>query len=202
MNARRQRRGTGQPQRAAGVRRRGSTTRTACRTTWPCRKVEENTEADATDDADASDSETGDNVGGAVTATDTKADGTPETLTYTLGGADAAMFRVQNNGQIEVARRHGCWTTRPRTPTWSRSWPEDPLGESASIPVTIMVTDVDEMPEIMEGGLAISAGAITSNTRRTAQCCSGDLYGYGPESASASWSPLSGDRRKCLLHQP
>ena len=77
-------------------------TRTACRTPWPRRKVEENTKAlagasgqdDANDDALANDN-TADNVGEAVTATDTKADGNTETLTYSLGGTDAAMFRVR-----------------------------------------------------------------------------------------------------------
>ena len=61
------------------------------------RKVEENTEADATDAA--TDSAT-DNVGGAVTATNT--DPNADALTYTLGGADAALFTVRSNGQIEV----------------------------------------------------------------------------------------------------
>ena len=35
----------------------------------------------------------------------------------------------------------------------------DPLGASSSIPVTIEVTDVDEAPEIMLGGLAITGMA-------------------------------------------
>ena len=72
--------------------------------TMATRKVEENTEANAADDdsmADATDDN--DNVGAAVTATDTKADASDETLTYSLGGADAAKFRVRQDGQIEVA---------------------------------------------------------------------------------------------------
>ena len=68
------------------------------------RKVEENTGANAADDSAAdADDVAGDNVGAAVTATDTKADGSAEALTYSLGGDDAAKFRVRNNGQIEVA---------------------------------------------------------------------------------------------------
>ena len=69
------------------------------------RKVDENTKADATDDAAADAVEdTADNVGGVVMATDP--DPNAEDLTYTLGGADAAKFRVRANGQIEVGSRH------------------------------------------------------------------------------------------------
>ena len=67
------------------------------------RKVEENTEANATDDAaDSRHSTPGTTWARQVVATDTKANGADETLTYSLGGADMGMFRVRNNGQIEV----------------------------------------------------------------------------------------------------
>ena len=123
------------------------------------RKVEENTEAVAADDALANDSENvADNVGAVVTATDTKADGTPEALTYSLGGDDAAKFRVRpddpntegvnEGGQIEVAA--GTMLDYETKSTYMVTvMASDPLGASAvSMPVTIMVTDVDEAPDV------------------------------------------------------
>ena len=102
------------------------------------RKVEENTEA--IDDAATDDP--ADNVGAAVAATDIKANGDAETLTYSLGGADAAMFRVRDDGQIEV---HGDTDLDYETKNtyMVTVMARDPLGESASIPVTIKVTDLD-----------------------------------------------------------
>ena len=89
------------------------------------RTVEENTDADATDDSTAANSAAGDDVGGPVSATDP--DPNVDPLIYTLSGADAALFRVRqdnpdtNNanegGQIEV----GAGTEldyETRTPTW------------------------------------------------------------------------------------
>ena len=108
------------------------------------RKVEENTAA-ASDDA--TDDEPEDNVGGPVAATDFKADDAIETLTYSLGGADEAMFRVRDNGQIEVAA--GTMLDYETKKTYRVTvMAEDPLGASASIEVTIMVTDVDEAPDV------------------------------------------------------
>ena len=90
------------------------------------RKVEENTEADATDDAlpeDVNEDAT-DNVGGVVMATDP--DPNEDPLTYTLEGTDASKFRVRDNGQIEVgAGTELDFETKTR-PTWSRSWPRTP----------------------------------------------------------------------------
>ena len=88
------------------------------------------------------------NVGAVVEATDTKADGEAETLTYSLGGADAAKFRVRDNGQIEVAA--GTKLNYETKNTYMVAvMARDPLGASSSIPVTIEVTNVDEAPEIM-----------------------------------------------------
>ena len=118
------------------------------RDTMVTRKVEENTEAVAADDALPESENVADNVGAAVTAIDTKADGSDETLTYSLGGADAAKFRVRDNGQIEVAA--GTKLNYETKSTYMVTvMARDPLGASASIPVTIMVTNVDEAPEIM-----------------------------------------------------
>ena len=63
------------------------------------RKVAENTKALASDDA-VVDDDAADNVGKSVMAEDPDPNADP--LIYTLGGDDAAKFRVRDNGQIEV----------------------------------------------------------------------------------------------------
>ena len=110
------------------------------------RKVEENTEALATDDTKANDAEDpADNVGGAVMATDP--DPNVDPLTYTLEGTDASKFRVRDNGQIEV----GAGTKldyETKTTYMVTVMAEDSFGDSASIMVTITVTDINEGPDI------------------------------------------------------
>ena len=112
------------------------------------RKVEENTKAIATDDtlATTSDDRTcRDNVGGVVMATDPDPNADP--LTYTLEGTDASKFRVRDNGQIEV----GAGTKldyETKTTYMVTVMAEDSFGDSASIMVTITVTDLNEGPDI------------------------------------------------------
>ena len=138
------------------------------------RKVEENTAADATDDSDTD--EAGDNVGGPVTAEDP--DPNEDPLTYTLGGADADKFRVRSNGRIEVGS--GTKLDYETEDTYMVTvMAEDSFGESASIMVTIMVTDVDEVPEIMRGTVLNDApefaSATTSRTVAENTAASGDI---------------------------
>ena len=116
------------------------------------RKVGENTEAVATDDASANDSEdVADNVGSVITATDP--DPNTEALIYTLGGDDADKFRVRDNGQIEVAA--GTELDYETKDTYMVTVvAEDSFGESASIMVTIMVTDMDEAPDVTGDDMA------------------------------------------------
>ena len=111
------------------------------------RKVEENAEALATDDTLLDDDDVAsDNVGGVVTASDP--DPNEDALTYTLGGTDASKFRVRGNGQIEVGA--GTELDYETKQTYMVTvMAEDSFGASASIMVTIMVTDMDEAPEIM-----------------------------------------------------
>ena len=112
------------------------------------RKVDENTKALAgsdDDDAPTATDDAADNVGSVVTATDP--DPNTEALIYTLGGDDADKFRVRNNGQIEVGA--GTELDEETKDTYMVTVKaEDSFGESASIMVTIMVTDVDEAPTI------------------------------------------------------
>ena len=113
------------------------------------RVVEENTMAltDADDD-DAADDEPADNVGQPVEAEDDDGD----MLTYTLSGADADMFRVRSNGQIEVAKKAelNYETDTSHTVTLTATDSSGASNNTATIRVTIYITDVDEAPEIMK----------------------------------------------------
>ena len=108
------------------------------------RTVDENTEAVADDAADATD-DTDDNVGGVVKATDP--DPNEDRLTYTLGGADAAKFRVRTNGQIEVGS--GTELDYETKQTYMVTLTaEDSFVSSSSIDITIEVNPIDEMPDM------------------------------------------------------
>ena len=123
--------------------------------------VEENKEADTSDDAATATDAATDNVGSPINANDPDPNADP--LIYTLSGADAGLFRVRQDnpvtvdanegGQIEVAAGteldHESKTSHMVTLT-----AEDSFGASDTIMVTIMVTDMDEVPE-MTGGAAI-----------------------------------------------
>ena len=81
----------------------------------------------------------GTNIGTAVAATDSDSG---DTLTYTLGGTDAASFSiVSTSGQLQTSAALDYETKKSYTVTVSVS---DGNGESDSIAVTINVTDVNE----------------------------------------------------------
>ena len=123
-------------------------------------------------------------------------------MVYTLSGPDAASFRVRQDdaatpdedenegGQIEVAA--GAKLDYETKQTYMMTLTAtDSFGDSASIMVTIMVTDVDEPPAISEGGLAIS-GMTSVDYAENETGMVATYSATGPESASASWS-LGGD---------
>ena len=146
------------------------------------RMVEENIAALATDDAAAD--ATADNVGSPVMAEDP--DPNEDPLIYTLSGADAGSFRVRDNGQIEVGA--GTELNYEAKNTYMVTLTaEDSFGESASIPVIIMVTDMDEMPVITVGGLSISGlGNVEYAENGTDPVAT--YTANGPEAAFARWS--------------
>ena len=152
------------------------------------REVEENTEADAADDLANADDVVTDNVDSAVVAEDPDPNADP--LIYTLSGADAGSFRVRDNGQIEVAA--GAKLDYEMKDTYMVTLTaEDSFGASASIMVTIMVTDVDEPPEISEGGLVISGMSGLEYAENDTDAV--DTYMVsGPDADMATWT-LEGD---------
>ena len=162
--------------------------------TMTTREVEEKTGAAAADDS--ADDDGGDNVGSPVMATDP--DPNTDPLIYTLGGADAAKFRVRDTGQIEVAA--GTELDYETNQTYMVTvMAADSFGASASIAVTIMVTDLDEAPKISEGGLAIT-GMISVDYAENGTGMVAMYSATGPESANAMWS-LDGNDAGGLRYQ-
>jgi hypothetical protein len=134
--------------------------------------------------------------GGAIIATDPIA-GDPEitdNLTYTLSGADASSFEVssvaETEGQITVGAgtKLDYETKQTYKVTVNAT---DSFGESATINVTITVTDVNEGPEISLGGLGISGKSSAKYPEHGTDPI--DTYmASGPESDNVTWS-LGGD---------
>ena len=124
----------------------------------PTNSVPSFTEGISTTRSVAENTASGQNIGAAVMATDTD---TSDTLTYTLGGTDAADFGiVRSSGQLQTSAALNFETKDRYAVTVSVS---DGNGGADSIDVTINVTDVDEpnfAPVFTEG---------TSTTRSVAE---------------------------------
>ena len=98
----------------------------------------------------AENSEAGTAVGAPVAATDPGPDGRQETLTYALSGGAASSFDIDSGtGQIRVKDALDFDVVTDGTATYSVTvTATDPSGLTGSVDVTIMVTDVDEVPTI------------------------------------------------------
>ena len=126
----------------------------------------------------------GDDIGTMVEATDPNGDN----LTYTLVGTDAASFDIRrSDGQLGTKAKLDYEIKNTYMVTVTAT---DPNGLSDSIDVTIMVTGVDEAPEIIVGGLAITGLPAVSYAEKG----TGMVAVYrasGRDAGSATWS-LSG----------
>ena len=151
------------------------------------REVDENTVAVATDDGAADD--LADNVGDSVVATDNDdaETGDNTTILYLLSGADASSFRVRSDtGQIEVgAGAKLDYETRDTYMVTVTA--RDPEGLNSSVDVTIKVTDVDEAPMIMVGGLAI-AGPASVDYPENGTDAVATYRASGPDADMATWT--------------
>ena len=108
----------------------------------------------------------GQNVGAAVAATDAEED----PLSYALSGADAAWFGIDaGSGQIEVK---GVLDHESKAGYAVTVVARDIFGGSASIAVTIAVTDVDEPPSAPAG---LSVAALSEFTLRVRWAAPGDV---------------------------
>ena len=144
----------------------------------------------------------GSNIGTPVTATDSDAD----TLTYTLGGADAASFTIVNtSGQLQTKELLDYEVTPSYTVTVTAT---DPSGAADTIDVTITVINVDEpgtvelsalQPQVdtaLTATLTDPDGATTSVTWQWArENTDGSFSNVG---SGASYTPLAADLGKFL----
>ena len=139
-------------------------------------------------------------IGGPVLATDADED----TLAYTLGGRDAAMFDIDGGDDPDAtpaAKVAGQLRTKAaldyeKKKTYmvtvtAHDSTSNMADASASIDVTIHVTNEDEAPEIMEGGLAISGPSRADYAEDRTNAVAA-YAASGPDAAQARWS-LSGD---------
>ena len=113
----------------------------------------------------------------------------PDTLTYTLGGTDAASFDIlPGTGQLQ---RKAALDFEAKPTYTVEVTATDPSGLSATVTVTIEVDDVDEAPEIMVGGLAIS-GTTRVDYAENRRDAVATYTASGPDASMATWS-LEGD---------
>ena len=122
-----------------------------------------------------------------VEATDPNGD----TLTYTLGGPDMASFGIgRGTGQLMTKAK----LNREAKDTYMvKVTATDPHGLSDSVDVTIKVTDVDEAPKIMVGGLAISSGPTNPDHPEDSTADVGTYAVVGAMKDSAMWTPEGPD---------
>ena len=119
-----------------------------------------------------------------VMATDPNGD----KLTYTLGGMDMASFGIEpGTGQLMTKAKLDYEAKKTYMVTVTAT---DPNGEMASVDVTIMVTDVDEAPEIIVGGLVVR-GTGAPDYAENGMGMVATYSAAGPDADMASWS-LSG----------
>ena len=117
------------------------------------------------------------NVGAVVAATDPNDD----TMTYSLGGADAGSFDImQGNGQITVKTATELDLESKATYMVTVT-ATDPGNLSDSVDVTIMVTDEDEGPEIA----GVDQQGLPGERTRVARS---RPHGQGPEGRMVYWS--------------
>ena len=128
----------------------------------------------------------GEYIGVAVTATDSNGD----SLTYSLDGTDGASFSIERNtGRLQTKAPLNREEKDTHMVTVTAT---DPSGLSATVNVTIKITDVPEPPVItVGGGLAIS-GMDSVEYAENGTDAVATYSATGPESANALWT-LGGD---------
>ena len=138
------------------------------------------------------------NAGGVVTAdpviamdfiTENTGPPTAEVLTYSLGGPDAASFSINRGLAVLSTKAALDKETKDTYVITVRA--TDPSGLTATVTVTIKVTDEDEAPIIMLGGLAISGIARVDYAEDGTEAVA-TYTASGPDAGMAAWT-LGGD---------
>ena len=141
---------------------------------------------------------TADDVGSPITVTDANGD----TLTYTLGGADASSFKVSRTGdgqpqlEVKAGTKLDHEAKASYTVTLTANDGSGASNNSARITVTIMVTDDDEMPTIKDrsDAAAIVEQAVTYNYKENGTGPVATFTASDPEGATpVVWSLTADD---------
>ena len=112
-------------------------------------------------------------------------------IVYLLSGADAASFSIDGTGQITV--KSGAKLDYETKDTYVVTvTARDAAGLSSSVDVTIKITDMNEAPAIMRGGLAISGDTTPEVAEGTTAVETYSLV--GPNAASGTWALDGADK--------
>ena len=158
---------------------------------------------DSTGDGATGEPATNDNVGSPIVATDANGD----TLTYSLGGAGASLFRVRSDGQIasdgqiEVKGKLDHEKSSSHTVTLTANDGSGTSNDSATITVTIYVTDVDEKPTIRASGAIVISGPSAASQ---AEGVGGEVARYSVSGAggeTVAWRLTGSDASRFSISQ-
>ena len=166
------------------------------------RSVDEDAMGVTSDNVDTEADVTTDNVGGTIRVDDpniaTGAQG--DSLAFSLSGPDASKFLVRqpDNSEtgatrsVQIEVKAGTKFDYETDDTYMVTLTAtDDYGETADLELTINITDVNDAPVIMVGGLAIS-GMTSVEYAENGTGMVAMYSATGPESANAMWS-LEGD---------
>ena len=124
----------------------------------------------------------------AVTAEDENVAGeaydSGDVLTYTLSGRDEGLFSIDSEGVLTTRAKLNHEEASSRSVTVIAT---DSYGASASIAVTVMVVDVDEIPEIMLDRSAVS-GQTSRNYTENARATVARFTARDPEGQAITWT--------------
>ena len=140
--------------------------------------------SNAADRSVPEDAEIGDDIGTPVIATDA------DTLTYTLGGTDAASFRiVETSGQLQTETLLDYETRSSYEVTVTAT---DPSGATATITVTITVINEDEAGTVRLSAVQPQVGTeLTATLTDPDGDVSGVTWQWARSGTNGTWSNIS-----------
>ena len=140
------------------------------------------TDGSSTTRSIAENTASGVNIGSPVSATDVDSD----TLTYSLGGADAASFSIDSGtGQLQTSAELDYETKSTYTVNITV---EDDDENSDNITVTVNVTNVDEAPVFKEGNHTTRTAVIIPDSNAYGQNVGSPVSATSPEGRTITYS--------------